>query len=220
MGNEEKKAAKKSENYETLKSLYFSGKVKPSLNKMLAYVKENPKDVDVSGLICKCLERSKNYEELSDFADTYIELAPESGDGYYYKGVALSHIKGKEQDVISNFNSALEKAPDNLMYLKSKGATHYALFTDYHLPIKFAEKHRVKAEESLLKVLELIETKENPDYIEFFTTAEVNVMLEQNIAAKKHLLRAVNAYEATDSSNQDVNIYKEILKLQKAVQKN
>ncbi len=220
MGNEEKKAGKSSDNYETLKTLYYSGKVKPSLNKMLAYLKENPKDVNVTLLACKCLERSKNYNDLSDFADTVIELAPENGDGYYYKGVALSHIKGKEQDVISNFNKALEISPENLSYLKSKGATHYSLFTDYHLPIKFAEKHRIKAEESLLKVTQLIETKENPDYIEYFTTAEVNVLLEQNIAAKKHLLRAVNAFEATEKSDQDMNIYKEIIKVQKAVQKN
>jgi hypothetical protein len=66
-----------------------------------------------------------------------------------------------------------------------------------------------------LKVIELVEQKENPSYKEFFVLAEVNMMVEQALNAKMYYLKAVNEYEAADESDQDKNIYKDILKAQK-----
>ncbi len=210
-----KKKVIKSDTYETLKALYYSGKVKPSLNKMLVLLKNDSENLELTLLACQCLVRTKNFDELSSYADASIKLAPKNGEGYYYKGVALHHTKGKEQEALKNFNEALALSPDNIVYLKSKGATHLMLYTDYHLPLNFAEKHKVKAQESLLKIIELIEQKENPTYVDFLATAEVNTMLSQNIDAKKYFIKAVNAFAASNESKQDMNIYKDLIKAQK-----
>ena len=205
-----------SDTYETLKALYYSGKVKPSLNKMLVQLEKDPENLELTLLACQCLVRTKNFEELSSKAEASIKLAPENGEGYYYKGVALHHKKGKEQEALKNFNEALILSPDNVVYLKSKGATHLMLYTDYHLPINFAEKHKVKAKDSLSKIIELVGQKENPTYVDFLTTGEVCMMLSQNIDAKKYFIKAVNAFTSSDESIQDMNIYKDIIKAQKA----
>ena len=202
--------------YEALKALYYSGKVKPSLNKILVELKKDSVNLELSLLACQCLERTKNFEELSSYADASIKIAPKNAGGYYYKGVAFQHIKGKEQEALKNFNEALTLDPDNTAYLKSKATTHLLLYTDYHLPIKFAEKHRVKAEVGLLRIIELIEQKDNPDYIEYLTIADVCIMLKQTLNAKKYFIKAVNAFNASDNSQQDMNIYKDIIKAQKA----
>ncbi len=218
MGKEkkEKKEVKTGETYETLKALYYSGKVKPSLNKILIELKDDPENLELGHLACQCLVRIKNFDELSKFADVTIKLDPKIADGYYYKGVAVQHTKGKEQEALKNFNKALTIDPDNTDYLKSKATTHLLLFTDYHLPLNFAEKHRAKAEESLLKIIELIEQKENPDYIDFWTIADTSTMLKRNLDAKKYFIKAVNAFSTSDKSKQDMNIYKDIVKAQKA----
>lgn len=218
MSKEVKKKKKviKSETFETLKALYYSGKVKPSLNKMIAQLENDAENLELTLLACQCLERTKNFNELSSYADVSIKLAPKNAEGYYYKGVALHHTKGKEQEALKNFNEALALSEDNVVYLKSKGATHLSLYTDYHLPINFAEKHRVKAEESLSKIIEQIGQKENPTYIDFFTTGEVCMLLSQNIEAKKYFIKAVNAFTTSDEAEQDMNIYKDLIKAQKA----
>ena len=212
----EKKEVMKGETYKTLKALYYSGKVKPSLNKILIELKNDSENLELSLLACQCLVRTKNFDELSKYADVSIKLDPKIAGGYYYKGVAVQHTKGKEQEALKNFNEALTLDPDNTIYLKSKATTHLLLFTDYHLPIKFAEKHRDKAKESLLKIIELIEQKENPDYIDFFTIGEVSTLLSRNLDAKKYFINAVNAFNTSDKSKQDINIYKDIIKAQKA----
>ena len=212
----EKKEVMKGETYKTLKALYYSGKVKPSLNKILIELKNDSENLELSLLACQCLVRTKNFDELSKYADVSIKLDPKIAGGYYYKGVAVQHTKGKEQEALKNFNEALTLDPDNTIYLKSKATTHLLLFTDYHLPIKFAEKHRDKAKESLLKIIELIEQKENPDYIDFFTIGEVSTLLSRNLDAKKYFIKAVNAFNTSDKSKQDINIYKDIIKAQKA----
>lgn len=212
----EKKVAMKEETYKTLKALYYSGKVKPSLNKILVELKDDSENLELSLLACECLIRTKNFDDLSTLADACIKLAPKNADGYYYKGVAVQHTKGKEQEAIKNFNEALTLDPDNTIYLKSKASAHLLLFTDYHLPLKFAEKHRDKAKECLLKVIEIIEQMENPDYIQFFTIADVNTLVSRNQHAKKYFIKAVNAFNSTDKSEQNMNIYKDIIKAQKA----
>lgn len=211
-----KKKVMKSDTYETLEALYYSGKVKPSLNKILVQLKNDSENLELTLLACQCLVRTKNFDELSSYADVSIKLAPKNAEGYYYKGVALHHTKGKEQEALKNFNEALALSPNNLVYLKSKGATHLMLYKDYHLPINFAEKHRVKAEESLLKIIDLIGQKENPTYLDFLTTGEVSMMLSQNIDAKKYFIKAVNTFTTSDESKQDMNIYKDIIKAQRA----
>jgi len=212
----EKKKVLKRDTYETLKALYYSGKVKPSLNKILVELENDSKNLELSLLACQCFERTKNFDELSSYADVSIKLAPKIAGGYYYKGVAFQHTKGKEQEALKNFNEALTLDPDNTVYLKSKAVTHLLLYTDYHLPIKFAEKHRVKAEVSLLKIIELIEQKGNSDYIDFWTIGDVSIMLSRNLEAKKYFIKAVNAFNTSDKSKQDINIYKDIIKAQKA----
>ena len=212
----EKKEAMKGETYETLKALYYSGKVKPSLNKILVELKNDSENLELALLACQGLERTKNFEDLSSYADITIKIAPKVAGGYYYKGVAFQHIKGKEQEALKNFNEALILDPDNTTYLKSKAATHLLLYTDYHLPIAFAEKHRVKAEVCLLKIIELIEQKDNPDYIDFLTIGDVSIMLNKTLDAKKYFIKAVKAFDAADESQQDMNIYKDIIKAQKA----
>nr|MDA3953223.1 hypothetical protein [Bacteroidales bacterium] len=216
--SKEKKAKKdvmKGETYKTLKALYYSGKVKPSLNKILIELKNDSENLELSLLACQCLVRTKNFDELSKYADVSIKLDPKIAGGYYYKGVAVQHTKGKEQEALKNFNEALTLDPDNTIYLKSRATTHLLLFTDYHLPLKFAEKHRDKAKESLLKIIELIEQNENPDYIDFFTIGEVSTLLSRNLDAKKYFIKAVNAFNTSDKSKQDINIYKDIIKAQK-----
>lgn len=212
----EKKNVKTGETYETLKALYYSGKVKPSLNKILIELKNDSENIELSLLACECLLRAKNFDELLKYADIAIKLDPKNAEGYYYKGVAIHHKKGKEQEALKNLNEALTIAPDNTIYLKSKATTHLLLFKDYHLPLPFAEKHKVKAQECLLKVIDLIEQKENPDYIDYWTIADSNTMLGQNLGAKKYFIKAVNAFEAADKSTQDKNVYKDIIKAQKA----
>ncbi|MGM0581584.1 MAG: tetratricopeptide repeat protein [Bacteroidota bacterium] len=215
MGKEEKMKEENKNSYEALKALYYSGKVRPSLNKVTAELENDPENLPLTLLACKILERTKEFERLSSYADAVIKLSPEISDGYYYKGVALQFVKGKEQEALKNLNKALKIDPENVLYLKTKASTHLSLFKDFDLPLKFAEQHRVKSETSLLKVIELIEKKENPSYKEFYILAEVNMMIELALNAKMYYLKAVNAYEATDESEQDKNIYKDIIKAQK-----
>lgn len=212
----EKTEVMKKDTYETLEALYYSGKVKPSLNKILFELENDSENLELSLLACKVLTRTKNFEELSSLADVTIKLAPEDGAGYYYKGVAYQYTKGKEQEALKNFNQALALDPDNTIYLKSLGTTHLLLYKDYHLPIKFAEQHRVKAEVSLMKIIELIEARENPDYIDFMTIGDVSVLLSRSLDAKKYYIKAVKAFDKTDKSKQDLNLYKDIIKAQKA----
>ncbi len=214
--SKEKKEEMKGEIYETLKALYYSGKVKPSLNKILIELKNDSENLELSLLACQCLVRTKNFDDLSKYADVSIKLAPKVAGGYYYKGLAIQHTKGKEQEALKNFNEALILDPDNTAYLKSKATTHLLLYTDYHLPIKFAEKHRAKAEVGLLRIIELIEQKENPDYKDFLTIADVSIMVSRNLDAKKYFIKAVNAFNTSDTEKQDMNIYKDIIKAQKA----
>lgn len=214
--SKEKKEVMIGETYETLKALYYSGKVKPSLNKILIELKNDSENLELSLLACECLVRTKNFDDLYKYANVSIQLDPKIAGGYHYKGMAVQHIKGKEQEALKNFNEALTLDPDNTIYLKSKATTHLLLFKDYHLPLSFAEKHRVKAKESLLKIIELIEQKENPDYKDFLTIADVSTMLSRNPDAKKYYIKAVNAFNTSHKSEQDMNIYKDIIKAQKA----
>jgi tetratricopeptide (TPR) repeat protein len=211
-----KKKVVKIDTYESLKALYYSGKVKPSLNKIIVALEKDSENLELVLLACQCLERTKDIDQLALYADVVIKLDPKIAEGYYYKGVALKHTKGKEQEALKNFNEALTLDPDNTIYLKSKASTHFSLYTDYHLPLKFAEKHRLKTEESLLKVIELIEQKENPDYINYLTIADVFMLVSKGIRAKKYYIKAVDAYNATDELNQDKNVYKDIIKAQNA----
>jgi tetratricopeptide (TPR) repeat protein len=215
MATAENKKEGNNNTYETLKALYYSGKVKPSLNKIIPALEEDPKNLELNLLACQVLERTKDFDRLSTYADSLIKLSPEKSDGYYYKGVALQFVKGKEQEAVKNFNKALEIDPENLLCLKSKATTHMLLFKDFDLPIKFADKHRVKAETALLKIVELVEKDDNPSYQDLYILAEVNMMMEQALNAKMFYLKAVNAYEATGESEQDKNIYKDIIKAQK-----
>jgi tetratricopeptide (TPR) repeat protein len=211
----EKKELMRKETYEVLKALYYSGKVKPSLNKIIAELENDSENLDLTLLACQCLVRTKNFDDLYTYADAAIKLAPENGDGYYYKGVAIQHTKGKEQEALNNFNEAITLDPENTTYLKSKAITHFSLYKDYHLPIKFAEKHRVKAEEGLMNIIKLIQEKENPDYKEYLTISEVSILVSQSHDAKMYFIRSVSAFEAADKVDQDMNIYKDIVKAQK-----
>ena len=202
--------------YEKLKALYYSGKVKPSLNKILVVLVSDAKNLDLILLACECLVRTRDFDKLSSCADGAIKLNSKNPEGYYYKGVALQHTKGKEQEALINFNEAIALDPKNAVFLKAKATTHLALFTDDHLPIKLADKHRNKGEESLLKVVSLIEQKENPDYVDFLTIGDVSITINRNVDAKKYYIKAVNAFNKSDESNQDMNVYKDIIKSQKA----
>jgi tetratricopeptide (TPR) repeat protein len=215
----EKRKVVKMNTYESLKELYYSGKVKPSLNKIIAELENDSENLELTLLACQCLERTKNFDDLSFYADASIKLDPKNADALYYKGVALRHTKGKEQEALKNFNKALTLDSENTVYLKSKAITHFLLYTDYHLPIKFAEKHRVKAEESFLKVIELTEQKKNPDYVDYMIIGDVFILINKGIDAKKYYIKAVNAYNASDESKQNKNIYKDIIKAQNACTK-
>ncbi len=216
MSKEVKKKVTKGNSFETLKALYYSGKVKPSLNKIIVELKNDPTNLSLTLLACQCLVKTKNYEDLSTYANAAVELEPQHPEGHFYKGIAFHHIKGKEQEALKNFNEALTMDPVNTVYLKNKAVTHFSLYTDYHLPIQFAEKHRVKAEESLLKVVDVVEAMVQPTYLDYLTLADVYIMLTLNLNAKKYYLKAVNAYENADELDQDRNIYKEIISSQKA----
>ena len=215
MVKEKKKVVKKND-YKTLKELYYSGKVKPTLNKIIVELENDTENIEMYLLACQCLARTKNYDILSTYADTIIKLSPENAEGYYFKGVAFKHIKGKEQEAIKNFNEALVLDPENTVYLKDKAVTHLLLFTDYDLPIKFADKHKEKAQESLMKVIELIENKEDADYIDYLTIADTHVLISKAIRAKKYYINAVSSFEESEEFVKDMNIYKDIIKAQKA----
>ena len=212
----EKDEMMKKETYEALKTLYCSGKVKPSLNKILVELENDSTNLELALLACQCLQRSKNYDDLFTHAEACIKLDPKSAEGYHYKGVAVQHKKGKEQEALKNFNEALALDPDNTIYLKSKASTHALLYKDYNLPVKFAEKHKEKARESLSRIIELIEQKESPSYIEYLTIGDVSMMIDKTHDAKKYFMKAVKTFNASDKSTQDMNIYKEIIKSQNA----
>ena len=211
-----KEVKQKPNTFDTIKALYYSGKVKPALNRIVIELENDPENLEFILLACRCLLRGKNFTELSSYADTAIRLNSKHAEGYYYKGIVLHHKKGKEQEALKNFNEALTIDPDNTIYLKGKATTHLLLYKDYHLPIKFAEKYRDKAEENLLKIVDLIEQKATPSYTEFLTAGDVCMMLSKALDAKRYYVRAVSSYESSDESLQDKNIYKDIIKAQKA----
>jgi len=202
--------------FESLKAMYYSGKVKPSLNKMLVELEKDTDNLELILLTCQCLTRGKDYKQLSDLADKAIELAPENPNTYYYKGIALKNVKGKEQEALVNFNKSIALEPENTMFLKGKGDTHVLLFSDYHLPPQLAEKHRVKAEDSLMKILDIVESNENPSYTDLLNAGDVSIAIKRNLNAKKFYLKAEKTYEACEETEQNKNIYKDIIKAQKA----
>ena len=59
MSKEVKKKVTKGNTYETLKALYYSGKVKPSLNKIIVELELYPENLELSLLACQCLIRTK-----------------------------------------------------------------------------------------------------------------------------------------------------------------
>lgn len=219
MSKEEKAKSKtgKAISFETLQTLYFSGKVKPSLNKILVELERDGSSLELTFLACKCLLRSKGWDQLLVYADAAIGLDDKNADGYYYKGVALHNIKGKEQDAIKNFNEALSLDPENTTYLIGKATTHLLLFTNYDLPIKFAEKQRDKGEDCLSKAMALIEAKSEPTYLDFLAAGDISVTINKNLDGKKYYINAVNAFEKAEAEGEhDRNIYKDIIKAQKA----
>lgn len=210
------KAVAKTNSYEALKALFFSGKVKPSLNKIIVELEKEPENLDLTLLACQCLARGKDYENLATYADAAIKLKPENPEGFYFKGLALQNLKGKEQEALKNFNEALVLDPENVVYLQGKATTHLSLFTDYQLPPQLAEKHRDKGETSLLQVVSLIEAKEDASYLEYFTVANVSITVKHNVDAKRYYIKAVKAFDAADEVDQNMNIYKDLIKAQKA----
>ncbi len=216
MSKEVKGKAVKTNSYESLQALFFSGKVKPSLNKIIAELEKDPSDLNLTLLACKCLVRGKDFEKLSEYADTALNLDSSNPEGLYFKGIALQNTKGKEQEALKNFNEALTIDPENVVYLQDKAATHLALFTDYQLPPTLAEKHRVKGETSLLQVVALIEAKETATYREYQTVADVSTTLKNNVDAKRYYIKAVNAFEKAEEVDKNMNIFKDIIKAQKA----
>ena len=62
-----------SDTYETLKALYYSGKVKPSLNKMIAKLENDSENIELVLLACQCLERTKDIDKLSFYAELSIK---------------------------------------------------------------------------------------------------------------------------------------------------
>lgn len=207
------------ETYKTLKALYFSGKVKPTLNKLLVEIEAHPENIDFKLLACEALVRGKDYDKLSSFADDCIKLDPNSALAHYFKSIAFHNTKGKEQEAIKKINEALSIEPNNMRLIKAKADTHLDLFNDYHLPIKLAEKHGDKGQDCLLKITSLIEEIESPTYHEYLMAADVSIIIKRNMDAKKYYLRGVNAFDKTDEAEQDMNIFKELSKAQKACSK-
>jgi tetratricopeptide (TPR) repeat protein len=210
---------KKKNTYESLRAEFYSGKVKPTLTKIIAELANDAKNIKLVLLACQCLQRTKNIQDLTVYADLAIQLDAENAAGYYYKGIALQHTKGKEQEALKNLNMALTLNPDHTVYLKTKAITHLVLFKDLHLPIQLAKKHGAKAEEILLKIIELIEQKEKPDYVELLTLGDVFLMINKGINAKMNFSRAENVYLSSAATKQDKNSYKDILKAQVACAK-
>jgi len=205
--------------YESLKAMYYSGKVKPSLNKILVELDKDTDNLDLILLACQCLTRGKEYGQLAELADKAIKIAPENPITYYYKGIALKNVKGKEQEALVNFNKALELEPENTIFLKGKGDTHVLLFSDYHLPPQLAEKHRVKAESTLMKILDIVENNDMPSYLDLLNAGDVSIAIKRNLNAKKFYLKAEKNYEACEETEQNKNIYKDIIKAQRACAK-
>lgn len=211
-----KKKVTEKNTFESLQVLYFSGKVKPSLNKILVELENDDQNIELSLLACKCLMRTKNFADLSAMADKIIEMSPTTADAYYFKGVAFQNTKGSEQEALKNFNEALSLEPENLVFLNAKATTHLFLFTDYNLPLTFATKHRDKAETCLFKIIELIEQHDDHGFVNYLTAGDASMTLTKNMDAKKYYIRAVSDFEAADESQKDMNIYKELIKAQKA----
>ena len=61
MSSENKKTGKAT-SYEALKALYYSGKVKPTLNKVLVELENDNENIDLILLACQCLIRTKDFE--------------------------------------------------------------------------------------------------------------------------------------------------------------
>ena len=162
-------------------SLYFSGKVKPTLNKVIKELENTPDDVDLLLLACQCCLKGKDLENLNAFSDRIITLDKDNSEAYYYKGMAFHSSKGKEQEALKNFNEAIAINPGNLKYLLNKATTHLLLYTDYHLPIKFAEKHQAKAEETLMRIMTLAEQNQSHSYEDCLTIAEANLLISRNL---------------------------------------
>ena len=206
----------KGNSYDSLKALYYSGKVKPTLNKILIELEKDAENLPLTLLACQCLLRGKDYATLSEYADRCIKLDDQNSRGYYFKGSALQHIKGKEQEALKVFNEALTIEPENVVYLKENAITHLLLFKDYHLPINFAEKHRIKGEECLTKIITIVEEKESPTFLDLLTISDVSITINKNLDAKKYYAKAVTAFNNADEVDQDMNTFKDIVKGQKA----
>lgn len=211
--------AEKTNTYESLKALFYSGKVKPSLNKIIIELENDPSNLDLTLLACKCLLRNKEYKQIEKFADAAVALDDQNPAGYHYKGLALHHSKGKEQEALKNINRALEFEPENVIFLKDKAVTHLALYKDYDLPVKFAEKHRDKSQDCFVKLINIIQEKENPSYVELATVGESSMILSRNLDAKQYFLKAERAFDSAEDVDKNMNIYKDIIKAQKACQK-
>lgn len=202
--------------YDSLKALYFSGKVKPALNKILVELENDANQMDLILLACQCLLRGKDFEQLALYADKAISLDDQNARGYYFKGMALKHAKGNEQEALKMFKLALDIEPENVLFLKAKAETHLTLFKDYHLPIQIADKQRIKGEECLNQIVSLIEQKQNPTYHENLIMADVSIVINKNIDAKMYYIRAVDAFNEAPKEEQNKNIYKDIIKAQNA----
>ena len=205
--------------YESLKALFFSGKVKPSLNKIVSELENDPNNLEFTLLACQCLQRGKNFDGLSEYADKAISINPQRPEGHYYKGIALHHTKGKEQEALKNFTEAIAIEPENVVFLQDKATTHLSLYTDYHLPLPLAEKHRAKGEDILMKIVALVEANENPTFTEYLTVADVSTTLKRKVEAKKFYLKAVKAFDQVEEADRNMNLYKDIIKGQKACAK-
>ena len=57
---------------ETLKQLFYSGKVKPSYNKIVAELEKNNENLDLIFLACQCLVRIKDFDQLLIYANKAI----------------------------------------------------------------------------------------------------------------------------------------------------
>ncbi len=211
--------AEKATVYETLKLLFYSGKVKPSLNKIIAELEKDPSNLELTLLACKALLRGKEYKSIEKYADAAIKIDDQNPTGYHYKGLAIHHNKGQEQEALKNINKALEIDPENVVFLKDKAITHLALYKDYDLPVKFAEKHGDKSRECILKIIDLVDSKAAPNYMELYAVAEASMMIEKNLDAKQYLLKAEKAFNKAEEGDKNQNVYKDIIKAQKACQR-